>query len=340
MHADRLSTGLERLAGGGVDATLLDLSLPDSAGIQTFTEAHAQAQGVPIVVISGLADETLALELVNKRAQDYLIKSQVNGPLLLRSLHYAITRKQTDQELRSSEANFRSVIVGNTDGIIIVDRQGVVKFVNPAAETILDRTARELVGETFGFPAVTGETTEINIISRSGSVAWVEMRLVEIVWEGELAYLASLRDVTERREIDRMKAEFVSVVSHELRTPLTAIRGSLGLLQNGASGTLRGKAQRWVEIVVTNTDRLGRLINDMLDIERIESGQVALEKKPCDVAEIIDQVAVLMRDMAERAGVTLVTAPVPAWLWADPDRIIQILTNLVSNAIKFSSEGG
>lgn len=204
----------------------------------------------------------------------------------------------------------------------------------------MDRTARELVGETFGFPAVAGETTEINIISRGGSIAWVEMRLLEIVWEGELAYLASLRDVTERREIDRMKDEFVSVVSHELRTPLTAIRGSLGLLQNGARGTLLGKAQRWVEIAVTNTDRLGRLINDILDIERIESGQVALEKKPCDVAEIIDQVAVLMRDMAERAGVTLVTAPVPACLWADPDRIMQILTNLVSNAIKFSSEGG
>jgi len=137
-----------------------------------------------------------------------------------------------------------------------------------------------------------------------------------------------------------MKDEFVAVVSHELRTPLTAIRGSLGLIQNGATGTLSGKAQRWVEIAVTNTDRLGRLINDFLDIERIESGQVTMEKKLCDAAKLINQAAELMRNVAETSGITLVTSPVAACLWADPDRIMQILTNLLGNAIKFSSEGG
>ena len=178
---------------------------------------------------------------MSKGAQDYLIKTQINGPLLLRSLRYAISRKQAERALRSSEANFRSVIDRNTDGIVIVDRLGVVRFLNPAAEIILDRRKEEVVGETFGFPAVAEETTEINIIRRNGSIAWVEMRLVEIVWEGEPAYLAALRDVTERREVDQMKDEFVSVVSHELRTPLTAIRGSLGLIQNGAAGILPGR---------------------------------------------------------------------------------------------------
>ena len=340
VYADRLSTGLERLAGGGVDVALLDLSLPDSVGIQTFSEAHALAKEVPIVVLSGIADETLPLELVSKGAQDYLIKSQMNGPLLLRSVHYAINRQQAEQELRSSEANFRSVIDGNTDGIVIVDHQGVVRFLNPAAETILDRKKEEVLRETFGFPVLAEETTEINIVRRNGSIGWAEMRLVEIVWEGESSYLASLHDVTERREIDRMKDEFVSIVSHELRTPLTAIRGSLGLIQNGATGTLPGKTQRWVEIAVTNTDRLSRLINDFLDIERMESGQITMEKGPCDVAELIGQTADLMRDMAANSGISLVTSPVPAYLWADPDRIMQILTNLLGNAIKFSSEGG
>ena len=163
---------------------------------------------------------------------------------------------------------------------------------------------------------------------------------MEIVWEGEPAYLAALHDITERREIDRMKDELVSVVSHELRTPLTAIRGSLGLLQNSIKGTQLAKTERWVEIAVTNTDRLGRLINDFLDIERIESGLVAMEKRPCDVVELMEQAADLMRDMAENAGISLVTSPVPGSLWADPDRIMQILTNLLGNAIKFSSEGG
>ena len=159
-----------------------------------------------------LADESLALEIVSKGAQDYLIKSQVNGPLPLRSLHYAIGRKKAERELRSSEANFRSVIERNADGIVILDHQGVVRFLNPTAETILDRKKEEVLGETFGFPVLAEETTEINIIRRSGSIGWAEMRLVEIVWEGEPAYLAALHDVTERREMDRMKDEFVSVV--------------------------------------------------------------------------------------------------------------------------------
>ena len=128
--------------------------MPDSGGIQTFSEAHALAQEVPIVVLSGLADEKLALELVSKGARDYLIKSQVNGPLLLRSLYYAISRKQAGKELRSSEANFRSVIDRNADGIVIVDHQGAVRFLNPAAETILDRKTEEVLGETFGFPVL------------------------------------------------------------------------------------------------------------------------------------------------------------------------------------------
>ena len=245
-----------------------------------------------------------------------------------------------ERELRSSEANFRSVIDRNTDGIVIVDRQGVVRFLNPAAETILDRKLEEMLGETIGFPVLAEETTEINVVPRNGSIGWAEMRLVEIVWEGESSYLAALHDVTERREIDRMKDEFVSIVSHELRTPLTAIRGSLGLVQNWVKGTDLAKTERWVEIAVTNTDRLGRLINDFLDIERMESGQVAMEKRACDVADLIDQAADLMRDMAQNSGIALVTYPVPAYVWADPDRIMQILTNLIGNAIKFSSEGG
>ena len=178
------------------------------------------------------------------------------------------------------------------------------------------------------------------MVRRIGSIGWAEMRLVELLWEGEPAYLAALHDVTERRKIDRMKDEFISVVSHELRTPLTAIRGSLGLVQNWVKGTQPAKAERWVEIAVTNTDRLGRLINDFLDIERMESGQVAMEKIPCDAANNISQASDLMRDVAETSGIALLTSPVPVYLWADPDPIMQVLTNLLSNAINFSVVGG
>jgi CheY-like chemotaxis protein len=146
-------------------------------------------------------------------------------------------------------------------------------------------------------------------------------------------------DITERRAVDQMKDEFVSVVSHELRTPLTSIRGSLGLLASGRLGTLQEKGQRMLEIAVANTDRLVRLINDILDIERMQSGKIALQKQECNAADLMTQAAEAMRALAEKAEVTLSVTPQSERLWADPDRILQILTNLLSNAIKFSSRG-
>jgi CheY-like chemotaxis protein len=136
-----------------------------------------------------------------------------------------------------------------------------------------------------------------------------------------------------------MKDEFVSVVSHELRTPLTSIRGALGLLASGLLTTQPEQGKRMLEIAVNNTDRLVRLINDILDIERIESGKVIMAKETCDAANLMIQAADAIRVIAEKAEVTLSVSPVSARLWADPDRIIQTLTNLLGNAIKFSTAG-
>ena len=148
--------------------------------------------------------------------------------------------------------------------------------------------------------------------------------------------VVTFRDITERQAIERMKDEFVSVVSHELRTPLTAIRGSLGLIAGGLLTSQPQKAQRMLEIAAGNTDRLTRLINDILDIERMESGKVQMEKEVCKVYDLMVQTADDMQTMAEKAGVTLVVAPMEAQMRVDRDRIIQVLTNLISNAIKFS----
>jgi CheY-like chemotaxis protein len=148
------------------------------------------------------------------------------------------------------------------------------------------------------------------------------------------------RDITERRELERMKSELVSVVSHELRTPLTSIRGALGLLAGGLLRSQPEKGERMLEIAVSNTDRLVRLINDILDLERMESGKMNMEKQTCNAADLMTQAVDSVRDLAEKAGVTLSSSPHSARLWVDPDRIIQTFINLLSNAIKFSSRGG
>ena len=172
---------------------------------------------------------------------------------------------------------------------------------------------------------------------KDGTSFPVEYTVAPVREEGELtAGMIVFKDITERRVVDRMKDEFISVVSHELRTPLTSIRGSLGLLAGGALGPLPPKGQRMVDIAVSNTERLVRLINDILDIERMESRRATMHKEAADVAALVGDAAEMMRPIAAAAGVELAVQPLDDSVWADSDRIVQTLTNLLSNAIKFS----
>jgi signal transduction histidine kinase len=154
--------------------------------------------------------------------------------------------------------------------------------------------------------------------------------------------LRALRYATERKRLERLKDEFVSTVSHELRTPLTSISGSLGLLMGKAAGTLPGPAARLLEIAHSNSQRLVRLVNDILDIEKLESGHVVFVLKPVDVGSLVEQTVESVRGFAEGHGVRIsvqVTGSVYK-VQADTDRLSQVVTNLLSNAIKFSPADG
>jgi signal transduction histidine kinase len=141
------------------------------------------------------------------------------------------------------------------------------------------------------------------------------------------------------RESERLKDEFLSVVGHELRTPLTSIRGSLGLLEGGVLGELPQDAANMVAVAVLNTDRLVRLINDILDIERMAAGCLSLDPARVDAAELVNQSIQVVQATADAAGVELHSDVQPLTVLADADRIIQTLVNLFGNAIKFSPAG-
>ncbi len=141
------------------------------------------------------------------------------------------------------------------------------------------------------------------------------------------------------RESERMKDEFLSVVGHELRTPLTSIRGSLGLLEAGVLGELPEDAMNMVSVAVVNTDRLVRLIGDILDIERMAAGGLLLEPVPVDAAELVSQSMQVLQASADEAGVTLRADVAAISVMADADRIVQVLVNLLGNAVKFSTRG-
>jgi signal transduction histidine kinase len=149
----------------------------------------------------------------------------------------------------------------------------------------------------------------------------------------------AFRDITERQAVDRMKREFVGVVSHELRTPLTAIRGSLEMLADGDTGRLPEQAQSVVEMAVRGSERLTRLVNDILDVERLDSGSFDVRPVPQDVAPLVAATVDSLRPWAREQGVTLVADVVSGRAMCDADRLTQALTNLLGNAVKFTAPG-
>jgi len=189
----------------------------------------------------------------------------------------------------------------------------------------------------------TGEPIDLErrIVQPDGTVVMTHTRGQVVADEqgAPARIIGTVQDITERHAAQRAKDEFTSVVSHELRTPLTSIRGSLGLLESGVLGPLPEQGQRMVQIAVANTDRLVRLINDILDIERIESGQIDMHPASCDAGELIQQAIEAVASVAAEAQVTVTAGAEPLPLYADADRVIQTLTNLISNAIKFSPPG-
>jgi signal transduction histidine kinase/CheY-like chemotaxis protein len=217
-----------------------------------------------------------------------------------------------------------------------------------------DRTAYELQTAGVLDSAATNELRH-RIVRPDGTVRHVYAQVKPQFKEGELVRTTGIiQDVTDRVEAeqlqsefealasaDRLKNEFISVVSHELRTPLTSIRGALGLLASGVMGALpTPEAQRMVDIAVSSTERLIRLINGILDVERLAAGKVVLALEACDVPGLITTAVEEIRGMANEAGVTVHLAHAEGHVWADPDRVVQTLTNLIGNAIKFSPPGG
>ena len=267
-----------------------------------------------------------------------------------------ITKRKLAEATRDYLA---SIVESSEDAIIGKSLDGIIQTWNHGAEKLYGYAASEVLGqsvlllvpverhkevEDFLHRIKQGERIEPHEtvrIAKGGGRLDVAVTISPLKnADGEIVGASTVgRDITERREIERMKSEIVSVVSHELRTPLTSIRGALGLLAGGLLRSQPEKGERMLEIAVSNTDRLVRLINDILDLERLESGKMNMEKRTCNAADLMTQAADSVRDLAEKAGVTLSVSPYSARLWVDPDRIIQALINLLSNAIKFSPRG-
>jgi PAS domain S-box-containing protein len=353
---------LLRAAGGGTAAGLGALMLlgvvwvalyDDRTGLIITIGAMAIALITPILLIG--SPEYPAVEW--RRAAVLVGIAIVIGITIQRIV--GRVRERGEEAARGREFVL-AVMNSAGEGIVSVDPHGRVEYANPAGCAMLGYAAAEMRGEQFHalvhhtradgspFPrqecpihetGVNGTEHEVDddlFWRKDGTSFPVFYKSSVIDSQSDSGVVITFTDISERRRIEKMKDELVSVVSHELRTPLTSIRGSLGLIAGGAVGEIPAEVERMIGIAVTNTDRLVRLINEILDIERIESGRVELSRRLCDSDELMQHAAATMAAQAEAEGTWIEVEPCWVPLWADPDRIMQALINLLSNAVKFS----
>jgi len=290
---------------------------------------------------------------------------------------YRLNRKSERDHIavQNAERIQRTILNGAAYSMVSTDTAGVIQTVNAAAEKWLGYTGAELSGSNVTVVhdahelqsrgdqltramgmRVSGDHQALVTKARYGVADEFECTylrkdgtrfpvLLAVTalrgGDNDLAgYLMIAADLSERHAIRRMKDEFVSIVSHELRTPLTSIKGALGLLAGGVTGVLPPKAGEMAKIAHSNAERLSRLVEDILDLQRIESGRITMNKRLCDVADLIKESAESVHLVADQECVTIVSSPCQASINADRERMVQALVNLLGNAIKFSPRGG
>jgi signal transduction histidine kinase len=273
------------------------------------------------------------------------------------------SRRVPQKERRRPPTSLRTIVERMVDGIVVATLEGVIRFANPAAEQLFGRSSHELVGTPIGFPAVAGERAEIEVVRAGGTPVSAELRVVDIDWEGEPARLIMLRDITlrkrseehaaqlEQERIARAEAEaashaksdFLAMMSHELRTPLNAVIGYSELLDLDIAGPLNDDQRRHISRIRECGRHLLSLVNEVLDLAKIEAGRLTLQSGAGRLGTIADAAVSLVQASADARGITLLTRPPSSATLSfqgDEDRTRQILINLLNNALKFTPVGG
>jgi PAS domain S-box-containing protein len=261
--------------------------------------------------------------------------------------------KQLKEALESHKASFDNIVGKTAEGIIVVDKDGIVRFSNQKGKIYFNRKEGEFIGEKFEIPVVREESDEIEIHRSNGESGVGEVRITETEWENDPAYLVTVRDITQRKRVIRMlershqeqieaRDQFLSHVSHELRTPLSVIHQFVTILLDGLDGNISQTQRDDLEIILRNTNQLSIMIKDLLDLTRVITGKVTMDPRPLSVADFAEETLSSFKKYASDQGVILLSE-VPAELpdvYADPIRIRQILNNLIDNAIKFTPKKG
>jgi signal transduction histidine kinase len=349
---DRLATGIDRMSSEQYDVVLLDLSLPDSAGLETLTRVQEYSEETAIIVLTGLSNNSWGQLAIQSGAQDWLEKGHIDSKSLMLSIDHAIERQQMhvklkvlSRQLAASEERRRAIIEKNADGILLVNREGIVKFVNPAAEKILGQAPDQLLDTPIGLPIIVGEATTLDIFRLDGKEAIVEMRLVESVWKDEFVYQASLRDITEHEHIKAELAEkaaelearnieldeFNHTMAHQIKGLLSQIIGYSSYIETieEISEELRTPLRQ----ITKSGHKMNNIINELFLLSSVRRG--GIEMVPLEMGKIIAEALKRLKfQMLERDCVIDQPQSWPV-AWGHPAWIEEIWVNFIGNGIKY-----
>ncbi|MDJ0694001.1 ATP-binding protein [Mastigocoleus sp. MO_188.B34] len=364
------STGLRGAQAAPPDLILLDVKMPEMDGYEVCKrlKADQRTHDIPVIFISALGELLDKVTAFEVGGVDYITKPfQVEEVLARLETHLTICNlqkqlqaqnKQLQQEIverTAAEEKFGVIFRYSPNPIAIATlTEGRFLDINPSFLKLTGYSQTEVIGRTIAElnPSLTPEiydsavqyllengslhNKEYEIYTKEGQprVVLISTELIELA--GVQCTLSIINDITERK---RMEDEFISLVSHELRTPMNSIIGALDLLGTQKLGTLTELGQQTINIATNNMERLIRLVNDILDLERIKSGKIAMRYIECQADKLLNEATQAMQAMADSAQVNLSVEPTSVQIHADPDRILQTLTNLLSNAIKFSEPG-
>ncbi len=364
------STGLRAAFAAPPDLILLDVKMPEMSGYEVcqHLKAKESTRDIPVIFISALGDVLDKVKAFEVGGVDYITKPlQVEEVLARIETHLTIRRlqqqlqiqnRQLQQEITersAAEEKFRKAFRSSPNPITIntlAENQFI--DINRSFLEMSGYSQAEIVGKSannlnfwVNFEVYDSSirillqngylhNQECQICTKQGKIKTILLSIELIELDGVACTLNIINDITERK---RLEDEFISLVSHELRTPMNSIIGALDLLNTQQLGNLTDKGQQIINIAINNTERLIRLVNDILDLERIKSGKITMQPSKCKADELLIQAAQTMQSMADAAQINLSVEPTQFEIYVDPDRILQTLTNLLSNAIKFSEPG-
>jgi two-component system cell cycle sensor histidine kinase/response regulator CckA len=295
-YRESLREGIQYLKSHPVDLIILDLTLLDSQGLNTLQRLREakEASNIPIIVLTVMDDKKAGIEAVKMGAQEYLVKSDITARFLSTSIRYALERHQLKlqleketEELEQSENQFIEILTSIPDGVIILDKDNTLHFMNPAAEDLLGRENMKSPGKSFAFPMITdeSESREIEILRQDGNPATIEMRGVKVDWKGQDAWLISLRDITGKKKLLKAFSQEKERLDITLRSIVD------GVITTDQKGVIR--LINWMAVQMTGwpqQEAVGKPLANVLKLKDKTTGEFLLDagKKAMTVDENVE----------------------------------------------------